>query len=81
MSDEFKELETELRKNIRGEVRFDDGSRALYATDASNYRQVPIGVVIPKDQKDIIKTVALCYKYKAPLLCRGGGTSLRRTML
>ena len=73
---EFKELETDLKKTIHGEVRFDDGSRALYATDASNYRQVPIGVVIPKDQNDIIATVALCHKYKAPLLCRGGGTSL-----
>jgi hypothetical protein len=36
-----------LRRNLRGEVRFDAGSRALYATDGSNYRQVPIGVVIP----------------------------------
>src|SRR5437588_6377321 len=35
-------LALELRRRIRGEVRFDDGSRALYATDASNYRQVPI---------------------------------------
>jgi hypothetical protein len=43
-----KGLESELRKNIEGEVRFDPGSKALYAADASNYRQVPIGVVIPK---------------------------------
>jgi hypothetical protein len=40
-------LATELRAQVRGEVRFDEGSRALYATDSSNYRQVPIGVVIP----------------------------------
>lgn len=43
-------LEAELRSAIRGEVRFDRGSRALYSTDASNYRQVPIGVVIPRDK-------------------------------
>jgi FAD/FMN-containing dehydrogenase/Fe-S oxidoreductase len=73
---EFKDLEAELKQKISGEVRFDAGSRALYATDASNYRQVPIGVVIPKDQNDIIATVALCKKYQAPVLCRGGGTSL-----
>ncbi len=42
-------LAAELCGNVRGEVRFDNGSRALYATDASNYHQVPIGVVIPRD--------------------------------
>lgn len=66
----------ELKNNIKGEVRFDNGSRALYATDASNYRQTPIGVIIPKEIDDVIKTVNLCHKYKAPLLSRGGGTSL-----
>lgn len=72
----MSDLERELTNSLSGEVRFDDGSRALYATDASNYRQVPIGVVIPKDQKDIIATVALCKKYQVPILSRGGGTSL-----
>src|SRR5215471_15061107 len=66
----------DLRRHINGEVRFDDGSRALYATDGSNYRQVPIGVVIPKTIEDVIQTVALANKFKAPLLPRGGGTSL-----
>ena len=47
-------LEQELRTQVRGEVRFDEGSRALYTTDASNYRQVPIGVVIPKDGDDVV---------------------------
>jgi len=65
-----------LRCNLRGEVRFDQGSRALYATDGSNYRQVPIGVVLPRDVEDVIATVALCREFKAPLLPRGGGTSL-----
>ena len=69
-------LATKLRKRIEGEVRFDDGSRALYATDASNYRQIPIGVVIPRTIDDVIQTVALCREYGAPILSRGGGTSL-----
>ncbi len=71
-----RSLEGALRERIRGEVRFDDGSRALYATDASNYRQVPIGVVIPRDVDDVIHTVALCREHGAPVLSRGGGTSL-----
>ena len=69
-------MEAELLANIEGEVRFDYGSKALYATDASNYRQVPLGVVLPKTEQDIIKTVAICRKYHSPILCRGGGTSL-----
>src|SRR5690625_4092447 len=69
-------LENELKSAVTGEARFDRGSKALYATDASNYRQVPIGVVLPKNVRDIERTVAICRKYKAPLLSRGGGTSL-----
>jgi len=69
-------LAEELRRSIRGEVRFDDGSRALYATDASNYRQVPIGVVIPRDVEDVVAAVALARKHGAPILGRGAGTSL-----
>ena len=69
-------LEAELRKSVRGEVRFGDGDRALYSTDSSNYRQIPIGVVIPCDRTDAIATVAACRKFGAPITCRGGGTSL-----
>jgi FAD/FMN-containing dehydrogenase/Fe-S oxidoreductase len=69
-------LESGLRRHLRGEVRFDDGSRALYATDGSNYRQVPIGVVLPKDTDDVIAAIAICREHGAPVLCRGGGTSL-----
>ena len=69
-------LEAALRRHLRGEVRFDLGSRALYATDGSNYRQVPIGVVVPRDTEDVLATVALCRDHQAPLLARGGGTSL-----
>src|ERR1700684_1523618 len=65
-----------LRAEVRGDVRFDHGTRALYATDGSNYRQVPIGVVLPRNDDDVMATVALCRKFGAPLLCRGGGTSL-----
>src|SRR5947199_6527063 len=69
-------LEAELRNNLRGEVRFSDGDCALYSTDSSNYRQIPIGVVIPHDRRDAITTVAACRKFGAPITCRGGGTSL-----
>src|SRR2546430_13997820 len=69
-------LEADLRRRVRGEVRFDDGSRAMYATDASNYRQVPIGVVLPRTADDVIATVSLARKFGAPILARGGGTSL-----
>src|SRR5713226_8774648 len=69
-------LESALRRHLRGEVRFDNGSRALYATDGSNYRQVPIGVVLPKDTDDVIAAIAICREHGAPVLCRGGGTSL-----
>jgi len=69
-------LESALRRNLRGEVRFDNGSRALYATDGSNYRQVPIAVVIPRDNDDVIAAVSICREHGAPVLCRGGGTSL-----
>jgi FAD/FMN-containing dehydrogenase/Fe-S oxidoreductase len=69
-------LAVELRTTIQGEVRFDDSSRALYATDGSNYRQAPIGVVIPRSKEDVIATVAAAHKYGAPILSRGCGTSL-----
>src|SRR5690348_10364778 len=69
-------LEAELSKRVAGEVRFDAASKALYATDASNYRQVPIGVVIPKTRNDVIETIAVCREFQAPVLSRGGGTSL-----
>ena len=69
-------LERELARTVRGEVRFDRGSRALYATDGSNYRQIPIGLVVPRDADDVIAAVAACRKYEAPVLPRGAGTSL-----
>ena len=65
-----------LRVRLRGEVRFDRSARALYATDGSNYRQVPIGVVLPHDTGDVLAAISICREFGAPLLCRGGGTSL-----
>jgi FAD/FMN-containing dehydrogenase/Fe-S oxidoreductase len=72
----ISELENELKAAITGEVRFDNGSRALYATDASNYRQVPIGVILPRNKEDVILAVAVCNKFQVPITGRGGGTSL-----
>jgi len=69
-------LAVDLRREIEGEVRFDDGSRALYSTDGSNYRQAPIGVVIPRSVQDVEATVRVARAYAAPVLSRGGGTSL-----
>ena len=69
-------LARELARQIRGEVRFDKGSRGLYAADGSNYRQIPIGVVIPKDEQDCTTTMRVCREFGAPVLSRGGGTSL-----
>ncbi|WP_263418208.1 FAD-binding and (Fe-S)-binding domain-containing protein [Terriglobus albidus] len=71
-----RRLEERLRQVVQGEVRFDEASRALYATDASNYRQVPIGLVVPRTIEDVIATVAACREFGAPVLSRGGGTSL-----
>lgn len=69
-------LAAALRARVRGEVRFTDGDRALYATDASNYRQIPIGVVLPADADDVVATVAVARTFGAPIVSRGGGTSL-----
>lgn len=68
-------LEADLRTAVRGEVRFDAGSKALYASDASNYRQVPLGVVVPADADDIVAALGVCRRFDVPFLTRGGGTS------
>lgn len=69
-------LAAELKAQISGEVRFGDGDRAMYSTDASNYRQVPIGIVVPRDLEAVVDTVSICRRHGAPILARGGGTSL-----
>jgi FAD/FMN-containing dehydrogenase/Fe-S oxidoreductase len=65
-----------LRACVEGEVRFDAGTRALYSTDSSSYRQVPIGVVVPRTVQDVVQAVAACRRHGAPVLSRGCGTSL-----
>ncbi len=71
-----RELEARLKARLRGDVLFDAGSRALYATDASNYRQLPIGVILPRDEADVEAALEACRAVGAAVLPRGGGTSL-----
>src|SRR5581483_2180359 len=73
---DVRALEFELQRNIEGEVRFDAGSRGMYSVDASNYREVPVGVVVPRSIDDVVSAVAACHKFGVPVLSRGGGTSL-----
>jgi FAD/FMN-containing dehydrogenase/Fe-S oxidoreductase len=72
---DVRRLEQALRKTIAGEVWFDDGARAIYALDASNYRQVPLGAVLPKSIDDVVAALAVCREHGASVLARGGGTS------
>jgi FAD/FMN-containing dehydrogenase/Fe-S oxidoreductase len=72
---DVRRLEQALRKELRGEVRFDDGARAAYSYDASNYRQVPIGVVLPRHVDDVVAALAICRAHDASVLARGGGTA------
>ncbi|HEX7083957.1 MAG TPA: FAD-binding and (Fe-S)-binding domain-containing protein [Gaiellaceae bacterium] len=71
-----KALARDLSRAVVGEVRFSAGSRALYANDASAYRQVPLGVVVPRTTDDVVATVELCRSHGAPVFARGAGTSL-----
>jgi FAD/FMN-containing dehydrogenase/Fe-S oxidoreductase len=73
---EIAELARDLRAEVDGEVRFDAGTLGAYSTDASNYRQVPIGVVVPHTVEAAAQAIAVCRRYSAPVLSRGGGTSL-----
>src|SRR5436305_3591799 len=66
----------ELMRELRGEVRFSDGARALYANDGSSYRQVPLGVVIPRSAEDVGAALELCRRHGAPVVARGCGTGL-----
>ncbi|MFJ4334660.1 MULTISPECIES: FAD-binding and (Fe-S)-binding domain-containing protein [unclassified Streptomyces] len=69
-------LQAALRERVDGEVRFDAGSRAAYSTDASNFRQTPLGVVLPRTPEAGAEAVAVAREFGAPVLSRGGGTSL-----
>ena len=69
-------LERALLAGVEGEVRFDAGSRAAYSTDASNYRQIPVGVVVPRTVEAAAAAMLECRNNHAAVLARGGGTSL-----
>src|SRR5256714_1534127 len=69
-------LAAALRERVDGEVRFDRGTRAAYSTDASNFRQVPLGVVLPRTRDDAVAALAVAREFRAPVLSGGGGTSL-----
>jgi FAD/FMN-containing dehydrogenase/Fe-S oxidoreductase len=75
-ADTHQALAFDLRRTLDGEVRFDPGSRHLYATDASNYRHLPAGVVLPHHNDDVVETVRLCREHGVPVTVRGAGTSL-----
>jgi FAD/FMN-containing dehydrogenase/Fe-S oxidoreductase len=72
---DVRRLERELGAATGAEVRFDDGARAAYSYDASNYRQVPLGVILPRSVDDIVAALAVCREHGAPVLARGGGTA------
>src|SRR3954454_10034157 len=69
-------LERHLRRHLTGEVRFDRGSLAMYANDASNFRQVPLGIVVPRTLDDVVLTMKTCARYFLPVTWIRGGTSL-----
>src|SRR5699024_10206196 len=69
------DLEDDLRTQVDGEVNFDAGMRAAYATDASNFRQVPIGVVVPQTVEAAVAAVQVCHEHDVPVLSRREGTS------
>lgn len=73
--EDVRGLREVLSRRLRGEVRFDDGTRALYATTGSNYRSVPIGVVIPRDVEDVVAAVAACREFGVPIVGRGGASN------
>jgi FAD/FMN-containing dehydrogenase/Fe-S oxidoreductase len=66
----------QLRRRVDGEVAFDAGTRGAYSTDASNFRQVPLGVVAPRTVEAAVAATAVCHEFGLPLVSRGGGTSL-----
>lgn len=66
----------ELQQNIAGELRLDDLTKAIYATDASVYRKIPFGAVFPKHTKDIKAIIDFASKHELNLIPRTAGTSL-----
>jgi hypothetical protein len=75
-ADAARGLEADLKRALGGSLDFSAQARALYATDASNYRQVPIGLVTPRSRDEVVEALRICREHDAPILSRGGGTSL-----
>lgn len=73
---DLEDLHADLAKAVRGPVRFDAATRAMYAQDASNYRRVPIGLVTPVDTDDVEAAISVCSTHEVPVLPRGAGTSI-----
>jgi FAD/FMN-containing dehydrogenase/Fe-S oxidoreductase len=69
-------LSRALRAAVHGEVGADAGTRALYATDASNYRVAPRAVVLPRSADDVSAVMDICREHDVPLTARGAGTSV-----
>ncbi len=74
--EQLQQFENDLRKNIKGEVTFDEYTLGIYSTDASIFQIKPIGVVLPRDANDVISIVKIASGYGVSMLPRGGGTSL-----
>src|SRR5512136_917790 len=68
-------LAARLRREIEGEVLFDAYSRGRYSTDASIYQIEPIGVVLPRNEQDVVRAIQIAAEEEVPVLPRGGGTS------
>ena len=69
-------LKADLERVLGASVDFSAQAKALYATDASNYRQVPIGLICPRSREEAVEAVRICREHDAPIITRGGGTSL-----
>lgn len=67
---------SKLKNSLAGELSLDEGLRMAYATDASIYREIPLGVVFPKHHDDLVKIVRCAHEHHIPLIPRAGGTSL-----
>jgi FAD/FMN-containing dehydrogenase/Fe-S oxidoreductase len=74
--EQLRSLGEDLRRSLSCPVHFEPQARALYAADASNYRQVPIGVVVPRNVSDVVEAVGICRRHGVPIVARGGGTAI-----
>ncbi|MCP8319961.1 MAG: anaerobic glycerol-3-phosphate dehydrogenase subunit C [archaeon] len=76
LRDKSIEVASDLKRIVKGEVRFDEISRALYSTAACIFKIMPMGIVIPNDEEDVIKVVNYAHAHKIPITARGSGSSL-----